>query len=107
MQHTKTVEDWEYRVERFMWTLRGQGWIFTRNGKNSRGQANSPKNQLKDFVIKTIHTAVLAREAELREKISGMAFVDAAQAGQFAMHTDVYNQAIEEVLELLNPQAEA
>lgn len=41
------------------------------------------------------------RDKELVEKINGMGFKDRNEAGQFALHTDGYNNAIEDVLSLL------
>ena len=59
------------------------------------------KSQLVSFIEKEIDLAVKRREGEMRKEIEGMSFVDSRQAGQFAMHADGYNQAIEEVLDLL------
>lgn len=40
----------------------------------------------------------------LRSQVDGMGFVNPAEAGQFAMHSDGYNQAVEEVVEYLDSQ---
>ena len=58
----------------------------------------------KSFIRQEIDLEVKRREGELRKEIEGMSFVDSRQAGQFAMHADGYNQAIEEVLDLLTPK---
>lgn len=44
-----------------------------------------------------------AREAleSLKTKLGGMQFVQPSQAGQFALHTDGYNQGIEEAIEVI------
>ena len=43
------------------------------------------------------------------EKINGMGFKNSSEAGQFSMHTDGYNQAIEDIiyeLDNLSPNKE-
>ena len=55
-----------------------------------------------DDIKSHLHQSQLKLLAGIREMIEGMAFVNPAEAGQFAMHSDGYNQAIEEVVELLS-----
>src|ERR1051326_1351392 len=38
---------------------------------------------------------------ELKAEVEGMVFKDRNEAGQFALHIDGYNEAIEEVLDLI------
>lgn len=49
-----------------------------------------------------IKESLLSLLKSLREEINGMGFADSAQAGQFAMHTDGYNQGIEEVMDRID-----
>lgn len=55
----------------------------------------------KGKIIELIDKVALQTKEEMKGVIEGMAFKDPNQAGQFAMHADGYNEAIEEVIEAL------
>lgn len=57
--------------------------------------------KLEECLLEFLETARNEERENWLQKIDGMMFVDPSQAGQFSMHTDGYNQAIEEVKELL------
>lgn len=57
--------------------------------------------EIKDFIRVLIDKVALQTKEEMKGVIEGMAFKDPNQAGQFAMHADGYNEAIEEVIEAL------
>lgn len=53
-------------------------------------------------VAKPFISTLLADKAKvLREEIGGRIFVNPNEAGQFSLHTDGYNQALEDVLETI------
>ena len=53
--------------------------------------------QIKSFICEQMTEMV----EEMIKKIDGMKLVDSAQAGQFAMHADGYNEALEDAQEEL------
>ena len=48
-----------------------------------------------------INLALQEQQEDIIKKIDGMGFIDRNEAGQFAMHTDGYNQAIEDIISLI------
>ena len=54
-----------------------------------------------DWCFSKIDSILQSQKDELVEKIEGMGFVDRNEAGQFALHTDGYNQAIEDIISLI------
>lgn len=88
----KTPTDWEKEFREFFdKTLRPK----------KPTMVNLERELCVAFISQTIQEAVEVREKELIEKIDGMTFVQPSQAGQFALHTDGYNQALEEVISLI------
>ncbi len=57
--------------------------------------------EFKDEVRSFIQKELSDQAKEIMEKADGMMFIDSNQAGQFALHSDGYNQAIEEIKDLL------
>lgn len=68
-------------------------------------------SQYADPVMRTmVGNATLTAQHHLLdvlvEEIEGMGFVDTKQAGQFSMHADGYNQALDDVITLLKEAKE-
>lgn len=60
---------------------------------------------IQDFIEQEIKLAVEKEREEIRNEVRGMEFVDPSEAGQFRMHADGYNQAVEEIAELIKNRA--
>jgi len=71
---------------------------------------NETKETLGKIISDQLNQAKIETRTELLEEIkkeiNGMGFVNPAEAGQFAMHNDGYNQAIEDITNLLNKKYE-
>lgn len=53
------------------------------------------------FIESFLQDALREYKEEIRGKVDGMGFKDPNEAGQFSLHADGYNQAIEDILTLL------
>lgn len=59
---------------------------------------------LNPLLLKDIISSQISMLEALQEKVKGEQFADIAEAGQFAMHADGYNQALEELDTYLQDQ---
>jgi hypothetical protein len=62
------------------------------------GQPGTEAERMSFYYVKSFFDSQIKQAAE---EIRGMGFVDSSEAGQFGLHADGYNQAIEEAAEHL------
>lgn len=86
------IERWDYQINT----------PYSRLTEDDKDKDRTQVMRYFPIIESYIHSREVKMLEALKEKIYGMGFKDPEEAGQFALHSGGYNQAIEEISSLLS-----